>query len=74
MPQLGGLQILKLAREHNKPAPATILLADHLSNTLLHDALSHSVFTVLTKPVNHDQLLDAMARAMKRFHNSLWPT
>lgn len=73
MPQLGGLQILKLAREHNKPAPATILLADHLTNTLLHDALSHSVFTVLTKPINHDQLLHAMARAIKRFHQDQWP-
>ena len=105
MPQLGGLQVLKLAREHRTahpshspressppsatsaqcppPAPppftsnfspAAILLADTLSTPLLHEALSMSVFTVLAKPVNHEQLLDALARAMRRFHNSQWPT
>lgn len=95
MPQLGGLQVLKLAREHRAhPSPPTpspsrnanlpptpppfslaaILLADTLSTPLLHEALSMSVFTVLAKPVNHDQLLDALARAMRKFHNSQWPT
>jgi CheY-like chemotaxis protein len=91
LPQLGGLQVIKLVREHlqSRPPlqsptpqsptttptlPATILLADHLTNSLLHDALGMSIFTVLTKPVNHDQLLDALARAMRRYHNSQWPT
>lgn len=81
MPQLGGLQVIKLVREHlsRRPAmpggiqPATILLAESLSTALLHEALGQSVFTVLAKPVNHDQLLDALARAMRRFHNSQWP-
>lgn len=73
MPQLGGLQVIKLVREHKHTPPATILLAESLSTALLHEALGMSVFTVLAKPVNHDQLLDALARAMRRFHNSQWP-
>lgn len=82
LPQLGGLQVIKLAREHlsvrppshpTSQVPTTILLTDHLTTPLLHDALNLSVFTVLAKPVNYPQLLDALARAMKRFHNSQWP-
>lgn len=80
LPQLSGLQVVKLAREHlatRRPAdavvPAAILLTDTPSTPLLHEALGMSVFTVLAKPVNHEQLLDALARAMRRFHNSQWP-
>jgi CheY-like chemotaxis protein len=78
MPQLGGLQVIKLvkewARSRGRWEPATILLADGLTNTLLHEALGMSVFTVLAKPVDHEQLLDALARAMRRYHRSQWPT
>lgn len=78
MPQLGGLQVVKLVRERNalrdaQVPSATILLADQLTPPLLNDALAMSIFTVLPKPVDHDQLLDALARAMRRFHNSQWP-
>lgn len=81
LPQLSGLQVIKLVREHQvkrqvpvQACTATILLTDQPSNALLHDALAYSVFTVLAKPIHHDQLLDALARAMRKFHNSQWPT
>src|SRR3954463_5188005 len=49
MPQLGGLQVIKLLREHKPDAktPPAILLAHQLTNHLLHDALGMQVFSVL---------------------------
>ena len=72
MPQLGGLQVIRLMREM-KTAPAAILLANQLTNHLLHEALGMHVFTVLAKPVDFNQLLDALARVLKRYHESKWP-
>src|SRR3954447_21913093 len=72
MPQLGGLQVIKLMREMAK-APPAILLANQLTNNLLHEALGMHVFTVLTKPVDLNVLLDALARVLKRYHESRWP-
>jgi DNA-binding NtrC family response regulator len=72
MPQLGGLQVIKLMREIAN-APPAILLANQLTNNLLHEALGMHVFTVLTKPVDFNVLLDALARVLKRYHESKWP-
>src|SRR5262245_23305837 len=58
MPQLGGLQVIKLLREAHKAAPPAILLANHLTNHLLHEALGMQVFSVLSKPVDFNVLLD----------------
>ena len=73
MPQLGGLQVIKLMRELHH-APPAILLANQLTNNLLHEALGMSVFTVLTKPVDFNVLLDSLARVLRRYHESRWPT
>jgi DNA-binding response OmpR family regulator len=72
MPQLGGLQVIKLMREIAN-APPAILLANQLTNNLLHEALGMHVFTVLTKPVDFNVLLDALARVLRRYHESRWP-
>jgi CheY-like chemotaxis protein len=72
MPQLSGLQVIKLMREL-KGAPPAILLAEHLTNHLLHDALAMHVFSVLSKPVDLNLLLDALARVMRRYYESRWP-
>lgn len=72
MPQLGGLQVIKLMRELDK-APPAILLADQLSNHLLREALGMHVFSVLSKPVDLNLLLDALARVMRRHYESRWP-
>ena len=73
MPQLGGLQVVKLMREMKAPPPAAILLANQLTNNLLHEALGMHVFTVLAKPVDFNLLLDSLARVLKRYHASRWP-
>lgn len=74
MPGLGGLQVIKLLREHQRgKAPPSILLSQHLTTHLLHDALGMQVFSVLSKPVDLNLLLDTMARVLKRYHESRWP-
>jgi DNA-binding NtrC family response regulator len=73
MPQLGGLQVIRLMRELRQ-APPAILLASQLSSHLLNEALGMHVFTVLAKPVDFNQLLDALARVLRRYHESRWPT
>jgi DNA-binding NtrC family response regulator len=73
MPQLGGLQVVKLMREHGQATPPAILLADHLTHHLLHEALGMQVFSVMSKPVDLNLLLDAMARVMRRHYRSQWP-
>lgn len=75
MPQLGGLQLLKLIRlPADRKAPPAILLTNHLTNTLLREALTMHVFSVLSKPVDYTLLLDSLARLLKRFHENRWPT
>jgi CheY-like chemotaxis protein len=90
MPQLGGMQVLKLMRDKvvkfqkaqdagpgapkaQPTAPPTILLTSHLTSTLLREALTMHVFSVLSKPVDFNLLLDALARLLKRYHQSRWP-
>src|SRR5690554_1810951 len=58
MPQLGGLQVIRLAREHGQSDTPAILLADQLTNHLLHEALGMQVFSVVSKPVDLNLLLD----------------
>lgn len=72
MPQLGGLQVLRLLRERPKSPPA-ILLSNHLTTHLLHEALTMHVFSVLSKPVDFNLLLDSLARLIKRYHENRWP-
>ncbi len=72
MPQMGGLQVIKLLKDV-KSAPPSILLTNQLTNHLLHEALSMHVFTVLSKPVDFNLLLDALARVLRRYHESKWP-
>jgi CheY-like chemotaxis protein len=73
MPQLGGLQVIKLMQEVHKAAPPAILLANDLTSHLLREALGMHVFSVLSKPVDPNQLLDALARVLRRFYESRWP-
>jgi CheY-like chemotaxis protein len=72
MPQLGGLQVIRLLRELHRATPA-ILLTNHLTSHLLHEALGMQVFSVLSKPVDFNVLLDALARVLRRYHENRWP-
>lgn len=72
MPQLGGMQVVRRMRDLPSPPPA-ILVADQVSNALLHEALGMRVFSVLGKPVDFNLLLDSLARVVRRFHDNRWP-
>ncbi len=74
MPQLGGLQVIRLIRDQGDDQTPAILLADQPNTHLLHEALGMRVFSVLSKPVDLNLLLDAMARVMKRHYSSRWPS
>ena len=73
MPQLGGMQVVKMMQQRGKTPPATILLTDHLTNQLMHEALSLQIFSVLSKPVDFNLLLDSLARVVKRHYHDRWP-
>jgi two-component system response regulator YesN len=72
MPQLGGMQVVRRLRDLPNPPPA-ILVANDLTSHLLREALSMHVFSVLSKPVDFNVLLDALARVLKRHYESRWP-
>lgn len=72
MPQLGGLQVIKLMREMRN-APPAILVANDLSSHLLREALGMHVFSVLSKPVDLNVLLGALARVLRKHYESKWP-
>jgi CheY-like chemotaxis protein len=72
MPVLGGLQVVRLMRELHKAPPAILLAAD-LTTHLLHEALGMHVFSVLSKPVDLNALLDTLARVMRRHYEGRWP-
>lgn len=79
MPQLGGLQVIKLMRElqtrrsATQTIPPAILLANQLTSHLLHEALGMHVFSVLSKPVDFNVLLDTLARVLRRHYENKWP-
>jgi CheY-like chemotaxis protein len=79
MPQLGGLQVVRLMREVQArrgasfPVPPAILLANQLTTHLLHEALGMHVFSVLSKPVDFNVLLDTLARVLRRHYENRWP-
>ena len=74
MPGLGGLHVIKLMREmRNRVPPPAILLTQRLTNSLLREALGMHVFSVLSKPVDFNLLLDALARLLRRYHEDRWP-
>lgn len=73
MPGFGGLQVIRRMREQRIATPPTILLAERLTDHLLHEALGMHVFSVLSKPVDLNLLLDALARVLRKYHESRWP-
>jgi CheY-like chemotaxis protein len=72
MPQLNGLQVVRRLQDLPK-APPAILLANDLTSYLLREALSMHVFSVLSKPVDFNVLLDSLARVLRRHYESRWP-
>lgn len=72
IPQLSGLQVVKLSRDLPQSPPA-ILLARDLTTHLMHEALVMKVFSVMSKPVDLNLLLQTLARVVKRHYQDKWP-
>ncbi|MBC7785372.1 MAG: response regulator [Burkholderiales bacterium] len=72
MPQLGGMQVVKIMHQRGKSPPA-ILLSEHPTNQLMQEALSLQIFSVLSKPVDFNLLLDSLARVVRRHYEGRWP-
>jgi CheY-like chemotaxis protein len=74
MPQLGGMQVVRMMREARRgQTPPAILPGERADSHLLREALAMHVFSVLSKPVDFNVLLDSLARVLKRYHASRWP-
>jgi len=54
-------------------SPTVILLTPSRNDALLHEALECNAFSVVTEPVDVNMMLELMARALRRFHQNLWP-
>ncbi len=72
MPQLGGMQVVKMMNQAGRRPPA-IMLAEHVTNQLMQEALALQVFSVLSKPVDYAALLDSLARVVRRHYEGRWP-
>lgn len=62
-----GIKTLKLIRQHNNLLPCMVL-AEHINNKLLSEALNLNVFSVLTKPVNLMQLAEQLNRLFSKYY------
>lgn len=65
MPELDGLETLRILRQIQASLPAIMLTADN-SQRLMQQALSLHVFTVLVKPVSRDLVTTSVQRALRR--------
>ena len=72
MPQLSGLQVVKLTRDCKCPPPA-ILVSKDLTNHFMQEALGMKVFSVLAKPCEPNLLLETLARVVRRHYADRWP-
>ncbi|MGC9261319.1 MAG: hypothetical protein ACP5I8_14735 [Phycisphaerae bacterium] len=71
------LQLIERVRPadvHGEAAPLVIVLATQWSDRLMREALRRNVFSVLPEPVDINELLDTMAKALRRFYGDQWPT
>ena len=74
MPQLGGLQVVKLMQELLKTdAPPAILLANQMTESPASRGVGMHVFTVLGKPVDFNVCSTRSPACCGDYHESRWP-
>ena len=67
------IQSVRPADAKGDSAPLVIVLSAQLSDRLMREALRRNVFSVLPQPVDVNELLDTLARALRRFYGNQWP-
>lgn len=66
MPGMDGIQLLRRLRESDLLVPFVLITGDPAVSTAI-EAMQYGAFRYLTKPVDHDQLIDVVASAA-RYH------
>lgn len=66
MPGMDGIQLLRRLRESDLLVPFVLITGDPAVSTAI-EAMQYGAFRYLTKPVDHDQLVDVVASAA-RYH------
>jgi len=64
LPDMGGMEILEIAREIN-PEAAVIMITGYASVETAVDAVNQGAYAYFVKPVNPDKLKTAIANAMR---------
>ncbi len=67
------IQSVRPADAKGESAPLVIVLSTQLSDRLMREALRRNVFSVLPEPVDVNELLDTLARALRRSYGDQWP-
>ncbi len=70
LPDVGGIEILELAKEIN-PDAAVIIITDRASVETAVDAIKQGAYAYFVKPVNPDEMKTAIVNALKQQRLSL---
>ncbi|MDA7817845.1 EAL domain-containing protein [Sulfurimonas sp.] len=67
MPNLNGIDMLKKIRETDKDI-AVIFLSAHSDSKYFLDAIDLNIDSYITKPIKHDQVLNALYKVTQKIH------
>ncbi len=67
--KFSGMQTLKIIRKHDRLLPC-IMLAEHIDDELLADALRLEAFSVMSKPVDIPLLAEQINRLFMKYYAS----
>lgn len=75
----GGLKLLQLIQRLPARPPAVMVVRNRhfdprIDNFVLTEALKLNAFSVLDQPVNLEQMLSTLRRAIERYFGGRWPT
>lgn len=68
MPRLTGLETIRLVKQFRSGLPC-ILMSARADESLVREALSAQAYTVLTKPVTRQGVLENVGQALERTYN-----
>lgn len=74
----GGLKLLQVIQRIKQRPPAVMVIRDRhfdprVDNFVLAEALKLNAFSVLDQPVELEQLLAVLRRALERYYGGAWP-
>lgn len=75
----GGLKLLRVIQRIEQRPPAVVVVRgrrfdQRIDNFVLTEAMKLNAFSVLDTPVQLEQMLAVLQRALERFYGGQWPT